>query len=89
MPALSLSLFLSLSRREAADSMRPDKLKRHSETLRPSRVRKPPDFFKRKLDEYRKQENPLKTAASVSSKAQLASYRVAYRIAKCNGVHYD
>lgn len=29
----------------------------------------------------------MKTAASVSSKAQLASYRVAYRIAECKKPH--
>ena len=56
---------------------------RHLETLHPSHMSKPPDCFKRKLDEYCKLENCFKTTASVSSKAQLASYKVTYRIAKC------
>ena len=71
----------------AADSMRPNKLKRHLKTLHPSHVNKPPDFFKRRLDECRQQVNHFDTASSVSSKAQLASYRVTYRIAKCKKPH--
>ncbi len=64
----------------AADSMRPNKLRRHLETTHPSHINKPLDFFQRKLAEYRQQETRMVKAASVNSKAQMASYRVAYRL---------
>ncbi|XP_072229039.1 zinc finger BED domain-containing protein 5-like [Leuresthes tenuis] len=71
----------------AADSMRPNKLRRHLETTHPSHVNKPIDFFQRKLAEYRQQENRMVKAASANGKAQMASYRVAYRIAQCKKPH--
>ncbi len=71
----------------AADSMRPNKLRRHLETTHPSHINKPLDFFQRKLAEYRQQETRMVKAASVNSKAQMASYRVAYRIAQSKKPH--
>ena len=50
----------------AADSMRPNKLRRHLETTHPSHINKPLDFFQRKLAEYRQQENRMVKAASVN-----------------------
>ena len=71
----------------AADSMRPNKLKRHLETIHPSNADKPLDFFKRKLSEYRQQEHRFVKTASVKNNALLASYKVAYRIAQCKKPH--
>lgn len=71
----------------AADSMRPNKLRRHLETTHPSHATKPLDFFKRKLAEYRQQEQRMVKAASVNCQAQIASYKVAYRIAQCKKPH--
>ena len=62
----------------AVDSMKPNKLRRHLETLHPSYVSKPLEFFHRKLDEYRQQ---------AGQKALLASYKVAHHIARCKKPH--
>ncbi|XP_049322931.1 zinc finger BED domain-containing protein 5-like [Astyanax mexicanus] len=74
-------------RQLAADSMRPNKLRRHLETSHPAHADKPINFFQRKLAEYRQQEKRMVKAASVNSKAQMASYRVAYRVAQCKKPH--
>ena len=74
-------------RQLAADSMRPNKLRRHLETSHPTHVDKPIFFFQRKLTEYRQQEKRMVKAVSVNSKAQMASYRVAYRVAQCKKPH--
>lgn len=71
----------------AADSMKPNKLKRHLETTHPNDVKKPLDFFKRKLEEYRGQQSRFIKTASVTSNAQLASYKVAYRIGQSKKPH--
>ncbi|KAM3838159.1 zinc finger BED domain-containing protein 5-like [Diretmus argenteus] len=71
----------------AADSMKPNKLKRHLETLHPAHSNKPVEFFQRKLSEYRAQKNCFVKVTSVNSKAQLASYKVAYKIAQCKKPH--
>jgi len=57
----------------AVDSMKPNKIKRHLETLHPTHINKPLEFFQRKLGEYRMQENHFVKVASVSNKAQLSS----------------
>ncbi|KAM3868917.1 zinc finger BED domain-containing protein 5-like [Diretmus argenteus] len=67
--------------------MRPNKLKRHLETTHPKDVNKPLDFFKKKLQEYQGQQKRFVKTASVSSNAQLASYKVAYRVAQCKKPH--
>ncbi|KAM3861136.1 zinc finger BED domain-containing protein 5-like [Diretmus argenteus] len=67
--------------------MRPNKLKRHLEITHPKDVNKPLDFFKKKLQEYQGQQKRFVQTASVSSNAQLASYKVAYRVAQCKKPH--
>ena len=67
----------------AADSMRPGKLKQHLETTHSEYVRKPKEFFQRKLDEFTKQKQTFKEIVYFPSNALPASYLVSYRIAKC------
>lgn len=69
------------------DRMRPNKLRRHLETTHPSHVTKPLDFFKIKLAEYRQQEQRMVKATSVTCQPQMASYKVAYRIAQTKKPH--
>lgn len=71
----------------AADSMRPNKLRRHLETKHPKHMNKPLDFFQRKLSEYRQQESRMVKSTSVNKNAQMASFKVAYRIARCKKPH--
>ncbi|XP_060774414.1 zinc finger BED domain-containing protein 5-like [Neoarius graeffei] len=74
-------------RQLAADSMQPNKLRRHLETAHPTHTDKPIAFFERKLAEYRQQEKGMVKTASVNSRAQMASYKVAYHIAQCKKPH--
>ncbi|KAE8298233.1 Zinc finger MYM-type protein 6 [Larimichthys crocea] len=74
-------------RQLAADSMRANKLRRHLETSHPTHIDKPLDFFQRKLTEYHHQEKRMVKATSSNSKALMASYRVAYRVAQCKKPH--
>lgn len=71
----------------AAESMLPNKLKRHLETTHGHLQGKPRDFFVRKLRELKHQSTALLSIASVPTKALLASYKVAHRIAKCKKPH--
>ncbi|XP_067129334.1 SCAN domain-containing protein 3-like, partial [Centruroides vittatus] len=71
----------------AAESMLPNKLKRHLETSRSNLLGKPRDFFARKLQELKHQPTSLISSASIPSKALLASYKVADRIAECKKPH--
>ncbi|KAI2649397.1 Zinc finger BED domain-containing protein 5 [Labeo rohita] len=71
----------------AADSMRPNKLRWHLETKHPKHMNKPLDFFQRKLSEYRQQESRMVKSTSVNKNAQMASFKVAYRIARCKKPH--
>lgn len=71
----------------AAESMLPNKLKRHLETNHSSLQGKPRDFFARKLRELKHQSTSLFSRASIPSKALLASFKVAHRIAKCKKPH--
>ncbi|XP_023211413.1 zinc finger BED domain-containing protein 5-like, partial [Centruroides sculpturatus] len=78
----------------AAESMLPNKLKHHLETIHSNLIkscgfpcRKPQDFFARKLRELKHQSTSLFSRASIPSKALLASYKVAHRIAKCKKLH--
>lgn len=63
----------------AADSMKPNTLKRHLDTTHPNDVEKPLNFFKRKLPEYHVQQIRFVKRASATSNAQIAFYKVAYR----------
>ncbi|XP_050985391.1 zinc finger BED domain-containing protein 5 [Labeo rohita] len=67
--------------------MRPNKLRRHLETKHPKHMNKPLDFFQRKLSEYRQQESRMVKSTSVNKNAQMASFKVAYRIARCKKPH--
>lgn len=71
----------------AADSMKPNKLKRHLETLHSEYVNKPAEFFQTKLKFYEKQKSFFKKTLSVNEKALLASYKVSYKIARSKKPH--
>ncbi|KAI5154126.1 hypothetical protein ENBRE01_3308 [Enteropsectra breve] len=66
----------------AADSLKPSKLKRYFITMHGGFQDKPLSFFENALERFAKQQMALKVT-SLSKKALLASYKVAYRIAKC------
>ena len=67
----------------AADCMLPSKLKRHLTTVHKKLSEKPREFFARKLKEMNKQSVVFSNFLHTPAKAQLASFKVAYRIAKC------
>ncbi|GFX51715.1 protein FAM200B [Trichonephila clavipes] len=70
----------------AADSMKPNKLKRHFETLHGEYINKPREFFE--LKSYGKQKTFFKKKLlSVNEKALLTSYKVSYKIARCKKPH--
>ncbi|GFY09209.1 protein FAM200B [Trichonephila clavipes] len=71
----------------AADSMKPNKLKRHFETLHGEFINKPREFFESKLKSYGKQKTFFKKTLSVNEKALLTSYKVSYKIARCKKPH--
>ncbi|KFM77655.1 hypothetical protein X975_23075, partial [Stegodyphus mimosarum] len=62
--------------------MKPNKLKRHFETLHSEYVSKPKEFFELKLKSYEKQKSFFKETASVNKKALIASYIVSYKIVR-------
>ncbi|XP_072380707.1 SCAN domain-containing protein 3-like [Diabrotica undecimpunctata] len=71
----------------AAESMLPNELKRHLESTHSHLQGDPRDFFVRKLRELKHQTTALVSRASIPTKALLASYMVAYRVAKCKKTH--
>ncbi|GFU53065.1 protein FAM200B [Trichonephila clavipes] len=71
----------------AADSMKPNKLKRHFKTLHGEYINKPREFFESKLKSYGKQKTFFKKTLSVNEKALLTSYKVSYKIARCKKPH--
>ncbi|GFW65489.1 protein FAM200B [Trichonephila clavipes] len=71
----------------AADSMKPNKLKRHFETLHGEYINKPREFFESKLKSYGEQKTFFKKTLSVNEKALLTSYKVSYKIARCKKSH--
>ncbi|KAL6476274.1 hypothetical protein MHYP_G00147730 [Metynnis hypsauchen] len=71
----------------AADSMKPNKLRCHLNTLHPNHADKPLEFFNRKRDEYSQQSSRFMKATSENQRALLASYKVAYQIAQCKKPH--
>ena len=71
----------------AADSMKPNKLARHLNTLHLNHADKPQEFFQRKRAEYCQQSSRFVKATSVNHRALLASYKVAYQIAQCKKPH--
>ncbi|XP_072389908.1 SCAN domain-containing protein 3-like [Diabrotica undecimpunctata] len=64
-----------------------NKLKQHLESTHTHLQGNPRDFFVRKLRELEHQTTALVLKASILTKALLASYMVAYRIAKCKKPH--
>ncbi|XP_066473215.1 uncharacterized protein [Tiliqua scincoides] len=71
----------------AAESMRPNKLKRHLESLHPNDVGKPREFFIRKLKEYKPQQSTFTNQTKVNANGLLSSYKMAYHIAQCKKPH--
>lgn len=67
--------------------MLPTKLKCHLETDHPNIASKSCDYFIRKLRELKEQKETLFKQATVPNNALLASYKVAYRVAKCKELH--
>ncbi|GFV46578.1 zinc finger MYM-type protein 6 [Trichonephila clavipes] len=69
--------------------MKPNKLKRHFETLHGEYINKSREFFESKLKSYEKQKQKtfLKKTCSVIEKALLTSYKVSYKIARCKKPH--
>ena len=66
----------------ASENILPNKLKRHLASSHPQFVNKPREFFARKLNDLKKQVSTISQFTQLPSKALLASYQVAYRIAK-------
>jgi hypothetical protein len=71
----------------AAECMLPSKLKRHLEDNHHSMVDKPRNFFASQLKELKQQKIHFVKSASIPNDALLASYKVAYGIAKCKKPH--
>jgi len=72
-----------------AGSMKPNKLKRHLETVHAGCVGKTHEFFHRKLNEFKSKNMHLLKIATVISKPLLAPFRVSYRNAKCIRTSFD
>lgn len=75
--------FETLSR----ESMKPSKLVRHLNTKHPNEKNKPLDFFERRLKVLEHQKTAVVQMSNVNEKALLASYRVAFRVAKAGKPH--
>ncbi|XP_068115052.1 zinc finger BED domain-containing protein 5-like [Hyperolius riggenbachi] len=71
----------------APECMIPSKLKRHLETNYPNVANKSPDFFARRLSDIQEQKKTFLKQASIPKNALLASYKVAYLVAKCKKPH--
>ena len=67
--------------------MLPSKLKRHLTTNHNNLPGKPREFFACKSSEMNKQSVIFSNILHTPAKAQLASFKVAYRIAKCKKPH--
>ncbi|XP_066241779.1 protein FAM200B [Saccopteryx leptura] len=66
----------------ANESLKPSKLKRHLETQHAELIDKPLEYFQKKKQDVKLSTPFLSCSATVSEKALLASYLVAYRVAK-------
>lgn len=69
------------------ESMKPSKLLRHLNSKHPDKKDKPVEFFERKLNVLHKQQDTFQLATTTNEKALLASYKVAYRVAKTSNPH--
>ncbi|CAH1962093.1 unnamed protein product [Acanthoscelides obtectus] len=73
-------LCIICSKTLSADTMKPNKHKRHLKTLHSEYVNKPREFFELKLKSYEKQKSIVKEAI-------FSSYKVAYKIARFKKPH--
>ncbi|XP_057562900.1 protein FAM200B [Hippopotamus amphibius kiboko] len=71
----------------ANESLKPSKLKRHLETQHVELIDKPLEYFQRKKKDVKSSTQFLSCSTTVSEKALLSSYLVAYRVAKEKMVH--
>jgi len=71
----------------AAECMLPSKLKRHLETVHASFKDKPKEFFIRNAEDLKRQKRCLVKHTGVNKNKLLASYKVAYRVARCKKPH--
>lgn len=71
----------------AVESMLPNKMKRHLETVHGNLVNKPRDYFVSKLKAMAQQKHIFTKQATIPSNALLSSYKVAWRIAKSKKPH--
>jgi len=71
----------------AVETMLPNKMKRHLETVHETLKNKPRTYFESKLKAMREQNTTFAKHAKIPSKALLASYKVAYQVAKCKKPH--
>lgn len=71
----------------AHESLKPVKMQRHLNTKHPSLTDKPTDFFRRKEKELQGQKKVIFKQTAIPTKAQKASYEVAYLIAKTKKPH--
>ncbi|XP_054723267.1 zinc finger BED domain-containing protein 5-like [Uloborus diversus] len=69
------------------ESMKPSKLVRHLNTKHPNEKNKPVEFFERKLKALEHQKTAIGQMSNLNEKALLASYRVAFRVAKAGKPH--
>ena len=79
-PAQALCFFCG--EKLANSSMKPAHLQRHLSIKHLCHVGKPPEFFKRKLAQYRSSQEMMRKASTTSAKALEASYAVSLLIAK-------
>lgn len=66
----------------ANSGMKPAHLQRHLRTKHASHIGKPPEFFKRKLNEFKSSQDTMRKASTTSAKALEASYAVSLLVAK-------
>ncbi|CAB4062875.1 Protein FAM200B [Lepeophtheirus salmonis] len=71
----------------AKESLKPSKLTRHLETNHWELVNKPIEYFQRKQRELKLSAQVLNRSTTLNGKAQLATYLVAYRVAKEKKFH--
>ncbi|XP_040563896.1 SCAN domain-containing protein 3-like [Lepeophtheirus salmonis] len=68
-----MSLCFSYGEKLANSGMKPTYVLRHFKTKHPSHVGREPEFFKRKLSEFRSSQDTIRKASTISAKALDAS----------------
>ena len=69
------------------ESMLPNKLKRHLSSAHPTLVEKPKEYFLRKLESLANQKASISSFSHTGQDVVMASYKVAYRVARCKKPH--